>query len=108
MEWIVGDVVVLFIVLLVLVFVMDEDLFYMVVFVIEDLFSNEDRFGVGVWVDVFVKLCCDVMFQGVDGDFLVILDVYDIEVFGVFSVFEGEDGLLLQIENFRFGMENCL
>lgn len=47
------------------------------------------------------------MLQGADGDSPVIPDAYDIEAFGVFSASEGEDGLLLQIENFRLGTENC-
>ena len=37
----------------------------------------------------------------------VILDAYDIEAFGIFSATEGESGLLLQIEQFWFGTENC-
>ncbi|HDS5358210.1 hypothetical protein [Enterobacter roggenkampii] len=38
---------------------------------------------------------------------LVIPDAYDIEAFGIFSATEGESGLLLQIEQFWFGTENC-
>lgn len=37
----------------------------------------------------------------------VIAKAYDIEAFGVFSATEGENGLLLQIEQFWFGTENC-
>ncbi|WP_395280016.1 hypothetical protein [Enterobacter cloacae] len=47
------------------------------------------------------------MLQGADGNSPVIAKAYDIEAFGVFSATEGEDGLLLQIENFRLGTENC-
>ena len=38
---------------------------------------------------------------------IVIPDAYDIEAFGIFSATEGESGLLLQIEQFWFGTENC-
>ncbi|WP_353798019.1 hypothetical protein [Enterobacter cloacae] len=51
--------------------------------------------------------CRAAMLQGADGSSPVIQDAYDIEAFGVFSASEGEDGLLLQIENFRLGTENC-
>ena len=34
-------------------------------------------------------------------------DAYDIEAFGIFSATEGENGLMLQIERFRFGTEKC-
>lgn len=37
----------------------------------------------------------------------VIPDAYDIEAFGIFSATEGENGLMLQIERFRFGTEKC-
>lgn len=37
----------------------------------------------------------------------VILDSYEIERFGIFSATECESGLLLQIEQFLFGTENC-
>ncbi|ADF62751.1 hypothetical protein [Enterobacter cloacae] len=86
---------------------MDEDLLHMAASAIEDLLSNEDRSGAGVWADVPAKLRRDAMLQGADGDSPVIPDAYDIEAFGVFSASEGEDGLLLQIENFRLGTENC-
>lgn len=38
---------------------------------------------------------------------VVIPDAYDIESFGIFSATEGENGLILQIELFRFGSEKC-
>ena len=47
------------------------------------------------------------MLQGADGNSPVIPDAYEIEAFGVFSATEGEGGLMLQIENFRLGTENC-
>ncbi|EQA2073142.1 hypothetical protein [Escherichia coli] len=42
-----------------------------------------------------------------DGNSPVIAKAYDIEAFGVFSATEGENGLMLQIERFRFGSEKC-
>ncbi|EPX7615471.1 hypothetical protein QM091_15340 [Enterobacter roggenkampii] len=48
------------------------------------------------------------MLQGADGNSPVIAKAYDIEAFGVFSATECESGLLLQIEQFLFGTENCL
>ncbi|HAV2293173.1 hypothetical protein [Enterobacter cloacae] len=107
MERTVGDVVALFTAPPAPVSVMDEDLLHMAASAIEDLLSNEDRSGAGVWADVPAKLRRDAMLQGADGDSPVIPDAYDIEAFGVFSASEGEDGLLLQIENFRLGTENC-
>lgn len=47
------------------------------------------------------------MLQGADGNSPVIAKAYDIEAFGVFSATEGKNGLLLQIEQFWFGTENC-
>ncbi|EQA3413048.1 hypothetical protein ACX1JN_000691 [Cronobacter sakazakii] len=41
------------------------------------------------------------------GNSPVITDAYDIEAFGIFSATEGEYGLVLQIERFRFGTEKC-
>ncbi|HED4183545.1 TPA: hypothetical protein R4289_003225 [Enterobacter mori] len=41
------------------------------------------------------------------GNSPVIQDAYDIEAFGVFSATEGENGLMLQIERFRFGTGKC-
>ncbi|HHA1772794.1 TPA: hypothetical protein ACOEBO_001488 [Enterobacter cloacae] len=38
---------------------------------------------------------------------VVIPDAYDIESFGIFSATEGENGLILQIELFRFGTGKC-
>ena len=34
-------------------------------------------------------------------------DAYDIESFGIFSATEGDEGLMLHIEQFRLGTENC-
>ncbi|HCS7468626.1 TPA: hypothetical protein OR518_002121 [Escherichia coli] len=47
------------------------------------------------------------MLQGADGNSPAIPDAYDIEAFGVFSATEGENGLMLQIERFRFGTGKC-
>ncbi|MCH9308633.1 hypothetical protein [Escherichia coli] len=47
------------------------------------------------------------MLQGADGNSPVIEKAYDIEAFGVFSATEGENGLMLQIERFRFGTGKC-
>lgn len=47
------------------------------------------------------------MLQGAVGNSPVIPDAYDIEAFGIFSATEGENGLMLQIERFRFGTEKC-
>lgn len=47
------------------------------------------------------------MLQGADGNSPVIPDAYDIEAFGVFIATEGENGLMLQIERFRFGTGKC-
>ncbi|HIC2869523.1 TPA: hypothetical protein ACW0T7_001281 [Enterobacter kobei] len=49
----------------------------------------------------------EAMLQGADGNSTVIPDAYDIEAFGIFSATEGENGLMLQIERFRFGTEKC-
>lgn len=51
--------------------------------------------------------CRAAMLQGADGNSPVIAKAYDIEAFGVFSATEGENGLMLQIERFRFGSEKC-
>lgn len=51
--------------------------------------------------------CRASMLQGADGNSPVIAKAYDIEAFGVFSATEGKNGLLLQIEQFWFGTENC-
>ncbi|HED6941691.1 TPA: hypothetical protein R5237_000670 [Enterobacter kobei] len=51
--------------------------------------------------------CRAAMLHGADGNSPVITDAYEIEAFGVFSATEGEGGLMLQIENFRLGTENC-
>lgn len=51
--------------------------------------------------------CRAAMLQGADGNSPVIAKAYDIEAFGVFSATEGKNGLLLQIEQFWFGTENC-
>lgn len=47
------------------------------------------------------------MLQGADGKSPVIEKAYDIEAFGVFSATEGENGMMLQIELFRFGTGKC-
>ncbi|MGS3584911.1 hypothetical protein ACB286_04040 [Enterobacter cloacae] len=46
--------------------VMDEDLLHMAASAIEDLLSNEDRSGAGVWADVPAKLRCAAMLQGAE------------------------------------------
>ena len=51
--------------------------------------------------------CHAAMLQGADGNSPAIPDAYDIEAFGVFSATEGENGLMLQIERFRFGTGKC-
>lgn len=51
--------------------------------------------------------CRAAMLHGADGNSPVIAKAYDIEAFGVFSATEGKNGLLLQIEQFWFGTENC-
>lgn len=51
--------------------------------------------------------CRAAMLQGADGNSPAIPDAYDIEAFGVFSATEGENGLMLQIEQFRFGTGKC-
>ena len=51
--------------------------------------------------------CRAAMLQGADGNSPAIPDAYDIEAFGVFSATEGENGLMLQIERFRFGTGKC-
>ncbi|HDD0185582.1 hypothetical protein [Escherichia coli] len=56
---------------------------------------------------VVIDACRDAMLQVSDGNSPVIAKAYDIEAFGVFSATEGENGLMLQIERFRFGSEKC-
>lgn len=56
---------------------------------------------------VVIDTCRAAMLHGADGNSPVIAKAYDIEAFGIFSANEGEDGLLLQIEQFLFGTENC-
>lgn len=46
------------------------------------------------------------MLQGADGNSPVIPDAYDIKLFGIFSATEGDNGLRLQIEQFRFVTES--
>lgn len=48
-----------------------------------------------------------IIAESPSGNSPVIPDAYDIEAFGIFSATEGESGLLLQIEQFWFGTENC-
>ena len=45
----------------------DEDLLHMAASAIEDLLSNKDRSGAGVWADVPAKLRRAAMLQGADG-----------------------------------------
>ncbi|WP_226927546.1 DUF551 domain-containing protein [Klebsiella aerogenes] len=63
MERTVGDVVALFTAPPAPVSVMDEDLLHMAASAIEDLLSNEDRSGAGVWADVPAKLRRAAMLQ---------------------------------------------
>ncbi|HGH4643595.1 TPA: hypothetical protein ACJIWE_000720 [Enterobacter roggenkampii] len=48
-----------------------------------------------------------IIAESPSGNSPVIPDAYDIEAFGIFSATEGENGLMLQIERFRFGTEKC-
>lgn len=54
--------------------VSDEDLLHMAASAIDDLLSNKDRSGAGVWVDIPAKLRRAAMFQGADGNSPVIPD----------------------------------
>lgn len=52
----------------------DEDLLHMAASAIEDLLSNNDRSGAGVWADVPAKLRRAAMLHGADGNSPVIPD----------------------------------
>lgn len=52
----------------------DEDLLHMAASAIDDLLSNKDRSGAGVWVDIPAKLRRAAMLQGADGNSPVIPD----------------------------------
>lgn len=52
----------------------DEDLLHMAASAIEDLLSNKDRSGAGVWADVPAKLRRAAMLQGADGNSQVMND----------------------------------
>ncbi|HDW0019247.1 TPA: hypothetical protein RKX89_002359 [Enterobacter ludwigii] len=54
----------------------DEDLLHMAASAIDDLLSNKDRSGAGVWADIPAKLRRAAMLQGADGSSLVIPDGY--------------------------------
>lgn len=54
--------------------VVDEDLLHMAASAIEDLLSNKDRSGAGVWADLPAKLRRAAMLQGADGNSPVIQD----------------------------------
>lgn len=54
--------------------VADEGLLHMAASAIDDLLSNKDRSGAGVWVDIPAKLRRAVMLQGADGNSPVIPD----------------------------------
>ncbi len=56
--------------------VADEGLLHMAASAIDDLLSNKDRSGAGVWVDIPAKLRRAVMLQGADGNSPVIPDGY--------------------------------
>lgn len=66
------------------------------------LTDSERDIAAEIW-----NACRAAMLQGADGNSPVIAKAYDIEAFGVFSATEGKNGLLLQIEQFWFGTENC-
>nr|WP_243456513.1 DUF551 domain-containing protein [Enterobacter hormaechei] len=46
----------------------DEDLLHMAASAIDDLLSNKDRSGAGVWADIPAKLRRAAMLQGADGN----------------------------------------
>lgn len=52
----------------------DEDLLHMAASAIDDLLSNKDRSGAGVWADIPAKLRRAAMLQGADGNSPVIPD----------------------------------
>lgn len=52
----------------------DEDLLHMAASAIDDLLSNKDRPGAGVWADIPAKLRRAAMLQGADGNSPVIPD----------------------------------
>jgi|AGFS01.1.fsa_nt_gi hypothetical protein len=52
----------------------DEDLLHMAASAIDDLISNKDRSGAGVWADIPSKLRRAAMLQGADGNSPVIPD----------------------------------
>ncbi|HDC4269795.1 hypothetical protein NOX78_09975 [Enterobacter kobei] len=56
--------------------VADEGLLHMAASAIDDLLSNKDRSGAGVWVDIPAKLRRAAMLQGADGNSPVIPDGY--------------------------------
>ncbi|EPC4018137.1 ASCH/PUA domain-containing protein [Enterobacter kobei] len=56
--------------------VSDEDLLHMAASAIDDLLSNKDRSGAGVWADIPAKLRRAAMLQGADGNSPVIPDGY--------------------------------
>lgn len=54
--------------------VSDEDLLHMAASAIDDLLSNKDRSGAGVWVEIPAKLRRAAMLHGADGNSTVIPD----------------------------------
>ncbi|WP_275183634.1 DUF551 domain-containing protein [Citrobacter freundii] len=54
--------------------VSDEDLLQMAASAIDDLLSNKDRSGAGVWADIPAKLRRAAMLQGADGNAPVVPD----------------------------------
>ena len=54
--------------------VSDEDLLHMAASAIDDLLSNKDRSGAGVWADIPAKLRRAAMLQGADGNSQVMND----------------------------------
>lgn len=68
--------------------------------------TEDDMALASAWAHGFNQFRA-AMLQGADGNSPVIAKAYDIEAFGVFSATEGKNGLLLQIEQFWFGTENC-
>lgn len=54
--------------------VVDEDLLHMAASAIEDLLSNKDQSGAGVWADLPVKLRRAAMLKGADGNSPIIPD----------------------------------
>lgn len=54
----------------------EEDLLHIAASAIEDLLSNKDRSGAGVWADIPAKLRRAAMLQGADGNSPVVPDGY--------------------------------